>query len=74
MGQIAQHLMQRFSPDAIGPYLSGVVPEIINALLTFLVCFIVWKVASKAFRIENIDMPYQTIKLPPLKFVQPAIV
>lgn len=51
MDQIFQHMMNRFSPDAIGAYLSRVVPELITALVTFLAFYIVWKILSNTFRL-----------------------
>ncbi|TCV90286.1 mechanosensitive ion channel family protein [Sulfurirhabdus autotrophica] len=51
MEQIFQHLADRFSPEAIGSYLSRVLPELITAVVTFLVFYIVWKGLSNAFRL-----------------------
>ena len=50
MDRILQHLMSRFSPDAIGGFLSRILPELISAIVTFLVFYFVWKVLSHAFR------------------------
>lgn len=50
MDQIVQHLLHRFSPDAIGAYLSRVAPGVVSALATFLVFFLIWKAFSNAFR------------------------
>lgn len=51
MHRIVEQLSYRFSPDVIGAYLSRVIPELIAAVATFLVFFMVWKVLSNTFRL-----------------------
>ena len=51
METILERLAERFSPTAVAAWIADVLPDLVTALLVFLVFYLLWRVLAKAFSV-----------------------